>query len=306
MNINKLVIDNLHVSIEGRKINPFTVLGIEDKYNITAKQLRDIYKKLALKYHPDKNPSRVAQIEFDIIKKCYNTIHQLFPESFLLANKQTSYKDMKAQYAEEIGTTKQEDLRTDLPSDFNEKFEQATADIWAQPKVSRNAGAAREEISVPRILKGYSRDEFNEVFEYNKQLRSKHTENQVSTFVRPYGSSKRKVTGTKIISSGNGLVHAHKKFASEDQEQEDNELPEVSYGRAQPAIDPRMEMTDQERLQLLTKEYDPDNIEDMSPEAIASGYHSNLAYKLQEHQMKNAEFVEQYWQRVIAANPFSK
>jgi len=50
--------------------NPFITLGLN--YNPNEKQLKDVYKKLLLKYHPDKNNNN--HHDFYIIKNAYDDI----------------------------------------------------------------------------------------------------------------------------------------------------------------------------------------------------------------------------------------
>jgi len=50
--------------------NPFITLGLN--YNPNEKQLKDVYKKLLLKYHPDKNNNN--HHDFYIIKNAYDDV----------------------------------------------------------------------------------------------------------------------------------------------------------------------------------------------------------------------------------------
>ena len=50
--------------------NPFIILGLN--YNPNEKQLKDVYKKLLLKYHPDKNNNN--HHDFYIIKNAYDDV----------------------------------------------------------------------------------------------------------------------------------------------------------------------------------------------------------------------------------------
>ena len=53
----------------------FRLLGLDPNKNYTATEIKKVYKKLALKYHPDKNPDDAcAEDFFKKIKEAYETV----------------------------------------------------------------------------------------------------------------------------------------------------------------------------------------------------------------------------------------
>lgn len=53
-------------------MNPYKVLGISK--NATREEIKTAYRKLAVKYHPDKNPDPVIESAFREITEAYNMI----------------------------------------------------------------------------------------------------------------------------------------------------------------------------------------------------------------------------------------
>ena len=64
------------------EIDPYRVLGIDPKPNLTDAEIKKAYRKLALKLHPDKRKDSErerAQQEFDQLQKAYDIL--LDPEA---------------------------------------------------------------------------------------------------------------------------------------------------------------------------------------------------------------------------------
>jgi curved DNA-binding protein CbpA len=149
-------------------MNPYEILDVPN--NFTLEQLREKYKKTALKVHPDKMGGNEAL--FKMVTVAYKALVKEFNRK--QADKQfDQLKNESTSYRSELSNNNRESVNVGTGQSFNVKrfnkvFEEHkledTADVgygdWMASK-----SAEREEINIQNKLKKFNQDRFNKEFE---------------------------------------------------------------------------------------------------------------------------------------------
>jgi len=150
---------NLNVDMNG--INPYDVLGVDK--NCSWDTLKSAYRRTAMLVHPDKGGSK--QI-FNLVTECFRKV----AHDYKLRVEQKPHHVLKQEaqqyYADRPVSSKNMDQ--DFLKRFNQAFEENKLEDDADfgyGSMMVESSKKREDIEIPKIMKKYNKEKFNQVFE---------------------------------------------------------------------------------------------------------------------------------------------
>jgi curved DNA-binding protein CbpA len=156
--------------------SPFKILGLNNKNNNTEEDVKKAYKKLSLKYHPDKNNNLTIK-EYLIIQKAYKYCIEIVE---FQRQKEQNDKNMKKTLSERTQEYQNE------KNNFKIKNLSIENELrFGEERLGKVKQTEQVDISQPVIVKKLNiknEKEFNKVFDYYSKKN-----NQIVKYKNPEG-----------------------------------------------------------------------------------------------------------------------